>query len=300
MPRPDLAAPEIDWLLDAALREDRADDDVTTRALVSPDLRGDAGVVARRPGVLCGLPVCARLVSRFCTDLEFAARLEDGSAVQADRVVASLRGPVAAILTVERTLLNFLQRLSGIATLTARFVREVQGTAARIYDTRKTSPGWRRLEKYAVSCGGGRNHRMDLSEQVLVKGNHLRALQAAGTAGANGPTARIATAVSRARESSPAGMTVEVEAESMDEVRAAVEAQADIILLDNMTPGQVSEAVALTRGLADEADRPLLEASGGITLDNVRKYAETGVDRISVGALTHSAPALDVSLDLCV
>jgi nicotinate-nucleotide pyrophosphorylase (carboxylating) len=208
---------------------------------------------------------------------------EDGQAVDAGAGVLRISGSARALLTAERVALNFVQRLSGVATATARFVAAVAGTRARILDTRKTTPGWRRFEKYAVACGGGTNHRVGLHDLVLIKDNHLAALAGA----APNP---VAAAVNRARELWPA-LRVEVEADTLEQVRLAVEAGADIILLDNMPPARLREAAALVAGRAQ------LEASGGVTLNTVRAIAETGVDFISVGAVTHSARAVDLGLD---
>jgi len=209
-------------------------------------------------------------------------------------VVATLAGPAASVLSIERTMLNFLQHLSGVATLTRRFVDAVRGTGAQILDTRKTIPGWRALQKYAVRCGGGVNHRTGLSDQVLIKDNHLRVvLRAAGRGvGAQGG---IAGAVQKARQASE-GLLLEVEVENLQQLREALTAGPDIVLLDNMRPGEVRRAAALVRACRAAGGRPLIEASGGVTLRNVRAYAEAGADRIAIGALTHSAPALDLSL----
>ncbi|MGD2174082.1 MAG: carboxylating nicotinate-nucleotide diphosphorylase [Candidatus Brocadiaceae bacterium] len=274
-----------DWLLDAALAEDAAERDATTGALVDPDLEARAEVRAREPGIVCGLPLAGRLVERFGGEGVFDARTGDGDPVQEGTVLAALRGPAASILAVERTMLNFLQRLSGVATLTARFVREVEGTGARIYDTRKTTPGWRELEKYAVRCGGGRNHRMHLAGAVLIKDNHLALLREDGAR----------AGVEAARRAHP-DLTIEVEVDTLEQLESVLPARPDIVLLDNMTPEQVRRAAQLV-GERGGGSAPLLEASGGITLENVAAYAEAGADRIAVGALTHSAPALDISLE---
>jgi nicotinate-nucleotide pyrophosphorylase (carboxylating) len=283
----------MDWtsfddLIDAALSEDQASRDVTTLALVPPDRRATARLVAKAEGVVCGLPLAARLVAVFDADIAFEPRLEDGARVAPGVVAARLDGPAGSILSVERTMLNFVRRLSGVATLTARFVERIRGTGARIYDTRKTTPGWRELEKYAVRCGGGNNHRMSLADQALIKDNHLALL---GRTVADG----VGTAVRAVRDASP-GLMVTVEVEGPKQLRAALTARPDVILLDNMTPAQVREAAELARRAGER--RPLLEASGTITLDSVREYAEAGADRISIGALTHSAGALDLSLDV--
>jgi nicotinate-nucleotide pyrophosphorylase (carboxylating) len=232
-------------------------------------------------------------VERFDAGLEFEACVRDGDRVAAGAVAARLSGPAGAILSVERTMLNFLRRLSGVATLTAAFVEKVRGTEAGIYDTRKTTPGWRALEKYAVRCGGGRNHRMDLSDMVLIKDNHLELMGRRP----RDPEA-VREAVGKARQAWP-GIPVQVEVEDTDQLEVALTAGPDYILLDNMTPQQTAEAVALVREKCAGGPRPQLESSGDITMDNVRAYAEAGVDRISLGALTHSAPALDLSLDVC-
>ncbi len=276
----------FDWLLDAALQEDAVREDVTSRAVVPEGTEAAGEVLAGEVGVVCGLPPAGRLARRFDERLIFEQLLEDGGAVSGGAVVARLSGPARAVLAVERPMLNFLQHLSGVATLTARFVEKVEHTDARIYDTRKTTPGWRDLEKYAVRCGGGCNHRPDLAGAVLIKDNHLAL--AGGAA--------VGEAVRKAREACP-DLTVEVEVDDLGQFEEALAAGPDIILLDNMTPEQVREAAEMAD--AHEAERRLLlEASGGIILGNAALYAEAGADRISVGALTHSAPALDLSLRL--
>ena len=258
----------MDELIDRALAEDVGDGDLTTRLLVPDDSRASARIVQREPGVIAGLDVAAAVFERF------DVRLEPG---QGD-VVARLEGPAAGILTAERTALNFLGRLSGIATLTSRYVKAVEGTGARILDTRKTTPGLRELEKAAVAAGGGTNHRMGLYDAIMVKENHAAA--------AGGLAAATRTALAEA----PEGVEVCVECDTPDDVEIALDAGARRLLLDNMSPAELVECVARAGGRAD------LEASGGVTLANVREIAETGVDFISVGALTHSARALDLSL----
>jgi nicotinate-nucleotide pyrophosphorylase (carboxylating) len=272
----------IDRLIEMALAEDVADGDVTTAALVDPSRRAVSHLVAKENGVLAGMPVVRRLLKRFDARLRLGRALSDGAVLAPGAVIAELRGPLAATLTVERTLLNFLQRLSGVATMTRRYVEAVAGTGAEVLDTRKTLPGWRRLAKYAVAVGGGRNHRHGLYDQVLIKDNHL----ASGLSPAE--------AVEQARRAAPRGMRVEVEVENLADARAAAEAGADIIMLDNMSPARMRRAVAAIRAVAPEA---VIEASGAVTLRRLRAIAETGVNWISVGALTHSAPALDISLD---
>lgn len=266
-----------------ALAEDIGSGDVTTLATVSETATARAVMVARQPLVLAGIA----LAEAAFMEISAAVRIErvwgDGQEVGPGGKLFSISGPARAILTGERVALNFVQRLSGIATLTSKFVEAVKGTAAQILDTRKTTPGWRRLEKYAVTCGGGKNHRIGLFDMVLIKDNHLVTLRC------ELPHA-IGAAVSRARAKYP-HLKVEVEADNFDQVQQALEAGADIILLDNMTLDELKTAVSWVKG------RVKTEASGGVNLTTVRAVAETGVDYISVGALTHSAPAVDIGLD---
>jgi nicotinate-nucleotide pyrophosphorylase (carboxylating) len=233
--------------------------------------------------VLAGLAFATAAFRELSPQIQLQSHQADGQICAAGDRLLRVEGPARAILTAERVALNFMQRLSGVATLTAQFVRQLQGTRAKILDTRKTTPGWRRFEKYAVRCGGGQNHRIGLFDLVLIKDNHLAALRD------EQPNA-IAAAVQRARTAYPA-LQVEVEADTLAQVRQATEAGADIILLDNMAPAQLTEAVRLVGG------RAKTEASGGVNLQTVRAIAETGVDFISVGALTHSARAMDIGLD---
>jgi len=267
-----------------ALAEDGVGEDITTDALVPPELRGSAVIVAKEAGVVAGLPVAAAVFHAADPSLSFQIRVPDGARVAAGETLAQVEGRVASILRAERVALNFLQRLSGIATATARLVEAVAGLPTRILDTRKTTPGLRPLERYAVRRGGGQNHRYNLADGILVKDNHWRAVHA--------QSEDIAGAVRRLRERAPKGLRVEVEVTSLAEAEEALAAGADILLLDNMGPEEMRQVVELARG------RGQTEASGGITLRNVRAVAETGVDYISVGAITHSAPALDISLEL--
>jgi nicotinate-nucleotide pyrophosphorylase (carboxylating) len=263
-----------------ALAEDIGAGDATTRAVIGEETDCAAEILAKETGVACGLGFAEAVFAELDPRVRFDALAQDGALVDAPPVVvARVEGPARAILTGERTALNLVGRLSGVATLTRHYVDAVAGTGATILDTRKTTPGLRALEKYAVRCGGGTNHRLGLDDAILVKDNHLRL--------AGG----IVAAVERAREAAM-GLPVEVEAETMEDVAAALAAGADRILLDNMTPDLLSQAVSLVGG------RAALEASGGVTLDTVRAVAETGVDFISVGALTHSARSLDVSLEV--
>jgi len=267
----------------AALAEDVGPGDVTTGAVVPSGATATAVMVAREPLVVAGLMLAEAAFKALDGRARVKRLAKDGQTVRAGAVLLEVNGRAAALLTAERTALNFVQRLSGIATLTAKYVAAVRGTKAQILDTRKTTPGLRRLEKYAVACGGGRNHRFGLYDMVLIKDNHLALL---GRNSAN----PIAEAVQMARKRYPR-LKVEVEAETIEQVRQAVEAGADIILLDNMPLRTLRQAVKLVGG------RAKTEASGGITLETVRAVAKTGVDYISVGALTHSARAMDIALD---
>ena len=271
-------------MVERALVEDLGHGDVTTDALISPDARGQASVVVKADGVVAGLEVALEVFRQVDPSTRSRIRMEDGASVSPGDVVADVEGSVAGILKAERVSLNFLQRLSGIATATAAYVKAVQGTKARIIDTRKTVPGLRQLEKYAVRVGGGHNHRYNLADGILIKDNHIAALRARELG--------LAEIVDLARERSPHTLRVEIEVETVEEAVEALEAGADVVLLDNMTPDEMRRVVAISDG------RALLEASGGVTLDTVRAVAETGVDLISVGALTHSVRALDISLDM--
>ena len=276
--------PEIEALVDRALAEDLSIGDPTTDALIPAHLIGQADLVSRAEGVLAGVDVAKAVFARVDSRLVAEAAIEDGSPLEAGSVIARVRGPVAPILMGERTALNFLQRLSGIATETARYVQAVDGLDARIVDTRKTTPGLRTLEKYAVRAGGGSNHRRNLGDGILIKDNHIQALRGDGLS--------LAEIVRNARVRASHTLRVEVEVENLDEVKEALDAGAEILLLDNMGLPEMAQAVKLARG------RAVTEASGGITLDTVCSVAATGVDLISVGALTHSVRALDISLDL--
>jgi len=269
----------------AALEEDGAADDVTTSALVNPEQWARGTFVAKDDGVVAGLPVAAAAMTAIDPSVSFDTLVADGMRVSAGAELAEVEGPAAALLASERVSLNFLQRLSGIATLTRAYVDAVAGTSARILDTRKTTPGLRHLERYAVRAGGGSNHRFNLSTGVLVKDNHIAIARQAGLVD-------LEQVVGQARAGAPHTMRVEVEATSVEQVKDALAGGAEVVLLDNMTVEQVRAAVELIGG------RAIVEASGGITLENVRSIAEAGVQLISVGRLTHSAPALDISLEL--
>jgi nicotinate-nucleotide pyrophosphorylase (carboxylating) len=273
-----VATDTVERIVLAALAEDIGAGDVTTEATVAPEAVGTAELLVKEPGVVCGLRVAAATFRALDADIRFDVLARDGDLVETPAVVARVSGSARAILTGERVALNFVGRLSGIATLTRRYVDAIEGTGAAVLDTRKTTPGLRSLEKHAVAAGGGRNHRFGLDDAVLIKDNHIRA---AGS---------LSSAVQLVRAASD--LPIEVECETLDQVVEAVGLGVEAILLDNMTLAQLREAVAVTNG------RARLEASGGVSLDTIRAIAETGVDEISVGALTHSARSLDVSLEL--
>jgi nicotinate-nucleotide pyrophosphorylase (carboxylating) len=275
-----MISPRTDHLIDLALEEDAGLGDVTSRAIFTDRDQAKAVIEAKQDLVVCGLLVAAQVFARVDPALKVKLRARDGDRVKVGARVLEVQGPTIALLTAERTALNFMQRLSGIATLARRFADAVQGTGVRIVDTRKTTPGWRALEKYAVRCGGCHNHRSSLGEHVLIKDNHIAA---AGS---------LQRAVQLARAAAPHLAKIEVEATSLAEVREALRAQAEVILLDNMSPDLVRRAVAVIDCAA------LVEISGGVRFETLRDYAIPGVDVISVGALTHSATAVDLSLTL--
>ncbi len=270
----------LDPLIDLAFDEDIGIGDITTEATVPPTQEGIGTLLAKSSGIVAGLPVAERVFARLDAKLTFRTLVGDGDAVKAGTPIAEVQGSAKTILMGERTALNFLQRLSGIATLTAQFVEAVSDYDTKIVDTRKTAAGWRAVQKYAVGVGGGSNHRFGLYDGVLIKDNHIVA--------AGG----VENAVRRAREIVPHTAKIEIEIETVDQVDEALAAGADILLLDNMPLG-------IMRGVVQEVgDRVITEASGGITLDQVQAVAATGVDLISVGALTHSAMPMDISLTL--
>jgi nicotinate-nucleotide pyrophosphorylase (carboxylating) len=275
--------PPIASLVRRALAEDAAHRDATSRALIPPGARAKGDFFIKQEGVIAGLPVAKEVFRQIDPDVRFTALMRDGSSVEKGDVVAKVEGPLRSILAGERVALNFMQRLSGTASLTAKFVREAQGAKAQILDTRKTTPGLRLLEKYAVRMGGGVNHRMDLSDGILVKDNHIAALRGRGWS--------LRRIVQEAHAKAK-GLPVVIEVTSVAMAREALEAGAKRLLLDNMSLAQMRQCVALARGRAET------EASGGMTLARVRAVARTGVDYISVGALTHSAGAMDISLEV--
>jgi nicotinate-nucleotide pyrophosphorylase (carboxylating) len=279
----ELSATEICRAVQAALAEDIGEGDVTTLATVPETATARAVLRAREPLVVAGLDFAEAAFHELSAAVKIEHLAKDGRRVKAGVNLLKISGPARAILSAERVALNFVQRLSGIATLTAQFVDAIKDTPAQILDTRKTTPGWRRFEKYAVACGGGRNHRFGLDDMVLIKDNHLAELRGAK------PNA-IAAAVQRAHAKFPQ-LKIEVEADTVEQAGQAADAGADIILLDNMNPVQLRLAVQKVKG------RAKTEASGGVNLGNVQTIAKTGVDFISVGALTHSARAVDIGLD---
>jgi nicotinate-nucleotide pyrophosphorylase (carboxylating) len=283
-------------LVDQALSEDLGAGDITTDSVVSPDASARGEIISRAKGVAAGIPVAGLCFRRLDSRVSFEQAVEDGARLSKNQVMARVSGPAASILKAERVALNFLQRLSGIATLTARFVDAAKGYPVRILDTRKTTPGMRTLEKYAVRAGGGHNHRHGLYDGILIKDNHLM-FQVAGPEAAAGdpPVDAIAAAVTAARARAGHLQKIEVEAETLEQVRQAVRTGADAILLDNMDIETLRKAVGIVRRSKKQI---LLEASGNVSLRTVGKIAATGVDAISIGALTHSPPALDISLDL--
>ena len=275
---------QIDNIIDLALAEDISHGDVTTEALIPPDLQGKASILVKARGILAGSEIAKRVFVKVDPSLKVEVLIKDGAEVKPGDIVATISGSVASILKAERVALNFLQRLSGIALQTAQFVAKTQGLKVNITDTRKTTPGLRLLEKYAVRVGGGQNHRFHLGDGILIKDNHLAALRALGMS--------FKDIIAKAKQNAPHGLKVEVEVNTAEEALDAVEAGADIIMLDNMSPDEMRRVVSLVSG------RVKIEASGGITLANVRAIAETGINLISVGALTHSPKALDISLEL--
>jgi len=294
---------DFEQLLEIALFEDaETTGDLTCLALVPETAQGAATVVARTEGILAGVPLVPQILSAVGAALVWEAILEDSAELTCGTIVGTIRGSARGLLRAERLVLNFLGRLSGIATLTREYVNAVQGTKTDIYDTRKTTPGWRRLEKYAVGCGGGKNHRAGLYDAVLIKDNHLALGQQ------ESEPFSPAEAVVRAKkflrghfeaQSSAAlpivdSPIIEIEVDTLDQLREVLPAEPDIVLLDNMSPTQIMEAIQIRNAIKPNVQ---LEASGGITLKTVRAVAETGVDRISVGALTHSAVSLDFGID---
>jgi nicotinate-nucleotide pyrophosphorylase (carboxylating) len=269
-------------IIAAAVKEDAPQGDITSEVLIPADLKGTARMIAKQEGIIAGAGIAAAVFKYVDNETDIVVMIDDGAAVKKGEVIMQITGGMRSILKAERAALNFIQRMSGIASTTARYVEKVSGTGMDIADTRKTTPGLRLLEKYAVAVGGGRNHRLSLSDAVLIKDNHFDSLKIAGIS--------YKQVVVKARKEAPENMIVEAEARSIIEAVEAAEAGADIVMLDNMSFEDMREAVRLIKGKAE------IEASGGITLANIREIAETGVDFVSVGALTHSYNSLDISL----
>jgi nicotinate-nucleotide pyrophosphorylase (carboxylating) len=270
----------VDELIELALKEDIGSGDITTDAIVLPNIKGVGDVIAKDDFILAGLDVAQKVFYHLDPQVHFSSIFRDGDGLKKGHIVFSVKGKLTSILKAERTALNFVQRLSGIATLTRTYVDRLKHSSTRIVDTRKTTPGWRGLEKYAVKIGGGSNHRMGLYDGVLIKDNHIAACGG------------IRMAVDSARKQIPHLMKIEVEVTNMDELTEALSAGVDVIMLDNMTPDQIRKAVKKINSKA------LVEVSGGVNLDNLSLLAEAGVDLISVGALTHSAKSVDMSMKI--
>ena len=275
---------QIDHIIDLALAEDISHGDVTSAALMPPELEGKASILVKAEGVLAGGEVAEKVFLKVDPSLKIEILIKDGTKIKSGDITATIVGQVISILKAERVAINFLSKLSGIASETAQYIAKTQGLNAKITDTRKTTPGLRLLEKYAVRMGGGQNHRFHLGDGILIKDNHLVALRALGMS--------LKDIVAKAKQNAPQDLKVEVEVNTTQEVRDAVESGADIIMLDNMNPDEMRHVVSLI------PSRVKIEASGGITLANVQAAAETGVNLISIGALTHSSKTLDISLEL--
>jgi len=279
-------------LIELAYKEDMGSGDITSQATIPSDQQGSGQVVFRAEGIVCGIGIAQAVLRYYDKSLVIEKQFSDGMQVSSGHAVAAVEGSLRSILAAERVVLNFLQRLSAIATMTAQYVKAVQGTEARICDTRKTTPGWRELEKYAVRCGGGYNHRHGLYDAVLIKDNHIAAMSG------NDFSSGLVRAVQLLRDRKPQPQFIQVEVDNLQQLKIVLQVEGvDMVLLDNMTPDQLGRAVSLRNDLTEPV-KVLLEASGNITLGNVRTIAETGVDRISIGALTHTVKNLDIGLDL--
>ncbi len=298
--KPNFNLEKIDALIHLAIQEDIFTGDITTENLIPEGLMVEGSFIAKERGVVAGLPVVEYFFSKLDKSVSFKQIAQEGGSVNKGDTVAIIQGKARILLSGERIALNFLQRLSGIATLTAQFIERIKPCKTAIMDTRKTIPGWRYLEKYAVVAGGGVNHRMGLYDQALVKDNHLDIYKSNLLSGNAPHASTIECVVSRLRQKVKKGIVIEVETRTFGEVEDALRAGVDIILFDNMNIDQLKKAVILVKdwNYAEGAHRPLTEASGNITRENVHLVAQTGVDRISTGAITHSAKALDISLEI--
>jgi len=299
----DIKTEKIDALIQLAIQEDIGTGDITTVNLIPDSLIVEGVFIAKESGVIAGMPVVEYFFSRLDKDVSLQQRIKEGAFVNKGETIANIKGSAKTLLSGERIALNFLQRLSGIATITAKFVERIKPLKTAVMDTRKTIPGWRYLEKYAVAMGGGVNHRMGLYDQALLKDNHLDILKVETglkPVSTSSHISIIEKAVSALREKTKRGILVEVETRTLEEVADALKAGVDIILFDNMNIAQLKEAVETVKNWKSSKGKrkPLTEASGNITLENVRLVAQTGVDRISIGAITHSAKALDISLEI--
>ncbi len=288
---------KIKEIVQLAIKEDIGAGDITSKIFIPEDSESEGVLIAKETGIVAGLPVAEYVLSQIDKDLIFKVNIEDGSRVEKGLVIASVKGLTLSLLSAERLVLNFLQRLSGIATATNKYAEKVKGYKTQILDTRKTTPGWRYLEKYAVKIGGGANHRMGLYDQIMIKDNHLEVMEPEKENG------NISNLVKKAREQVAKEVLIEVEVEDLCQIREMVDAGVDIILFDNMAPSKIGEAVEMVKGFENGRDSGtsraiLTEASGNITIENVEEYAKAGVDRISVGAITHSARALDISFGI--
>ena len=288
---------KIKDIVQLAIKEDIGDGDITSKIFIPDGSKTEGMLIAKEAGVVAGLPVAGYVLSQIDENLILTSNIEDGSRAKKGTIIGSVKGLTLSLLSAERLVLNFLQRLSGIATATNRFAEKIKGYRTQIMDTRKTAPGWRYLEKYAVRVGGGINHRMGLYDQILIKDNHLKTM---GSEKENGAISRL---VRTAREQIENGMLIEIEVEDLCQIKDVVDAGVDIILFDNMEPSKIREAVDIVREIEKNQDAGtgkaiLTEASGNITIENVEEYADAGVDRISVGAITHSARVLDISFDI--
>ncbi len=284
-------------IVQLAIKEDIGDGDITSKIFIPDGSETEGMLIAKEAGIVAGLPVAGYVLSQIDENLILTSNIEDGSRVKKGTIIGSVKGLTLSLLSAERLVLNFLQRLSGIATATNRFAEKIKGYRTQIMDTRKTVPGWRYLEKYAVRVGGGINHRMGLYDQILIKDNHLKTM---GSEKENGAISRL---VRKAREQIENGMLIEVEVEDLCQIKDVVDAGVDMILFDNMEPTKIREAVGMVKEFEKNQDAGtgnaiLTEASGNITIENVEEYADAGVDRISVGAITHSARVLDISFDI--
>lgn len=288
---------EIKEIVQLAIKEDIGDGDITSNIFIPDDSESEGALIAKEAGIVAGLPVAGYVLLQIDKDLIFTSNIEDGSRVERGTEIARVKGLTISLLSAERVVLNFLQRLSGIATATNRFAEKVKGYKAQIMDTRKTTPGWRYLEKYAVRVGGGVNHRMGLYDHILIKDNHLKIMESEKENGA------IVRLVKKARKQIENGTLIEAEVEDLSQVKDVADAGVDIILFDNIEPSKIRKAINMVKEYeknqgARTGKAILTEASGNITIQNVEDYAKAGVDRISVGAITHSARALDISFEI--